>query len=231
MKPFLLLDCNLSPASGETFVQALERMSHPNQELISYRLSEYQKPDWLKRALDGEFQGIVVSGSGASPKEEIAWIQQLTFDIRKATQSGIPTFGICFGHQLIAHAWGAEVGENVLGYKVRGVQTVSIQDTLTQSPFVSGGKGDLEVLASHRDQVLSAPSEWQVVGSSGYCMIQALRAPKLPVVTVQWHPEGDQQFLEDNPHPDWKSLAGRDLIHLSGNRVLREFMLGNFGEV
>ncbi len=224
-KPFLLLDCNLSSESGETFCNAVERAALPQTEFVSYRLADSAEPDWLRHVLDGKFCGIVVSGSAASPKEEEPWVVRLVREIREATMQGVPTLGICFGHQLIAYAWDGDVGEDVLGYKVRGIQPVTIEDTtLSPSLLLNGGQGEIEVLASHRDQVLSAPDDWLVVGHSSYCPIQALRAPNLPILTVQWHPEGDKNFIRDNPHPDWESLPYERLSKLSGHNVLANFL-------
>lgn len=230
MQPFLLLDCNLSPESGETFVNAVKRLAPVESTFVVVRLADLEEPDWVPRVLAGEFCGIVISGSGASPTEELPWILRLLPDIRKATETGIPTLGICFGHQLLAYAWGGEVGEDVLGYKVRGIQAVTIKDDGSLTPqLIAEGKGELEVLASHRDQVTKAPPGWKVVGYSSYCPVQALRAPDLPILSVQWHPEGDPQFIVDNPHPDWDNLPDVPLVNLSGNQVLAGFLRGLSG--
>lgn len=229
--PILLLDCNLSPASGKTFVNAIQRMAPIHAHFEVVRVSEGNlgtdghPVDWVHRAKQGNYCGIVISGSAANPLQPDPWVQQLNHDIREVSAQGIPTFGICFGHQLLAHAWGGEVGENVLGYKMRGIRSIQVHDiSSTQWPLLPENTGGLQVLASHRDQVLHEPPGWHVVATSDFCKIQAMRSPNLPILSVQWHPEADEQFLRDNPHPEWNHLTQEQLLPLSGNQILQDFL-------
>lgn len=222
---FLLLDCNLSDASGDTFVKALERMMPSDAGFHTVRLAQANGADWKDEVKAGRYTGIVVSGSGACPEDDTPWVQQFALDMREVTAWGVPTFGLCFGHQLLAHAWGGKVEQKVLGYKIRDICDVEVNDWEGATPvFADSSQATLEVLSSHQDQVVQAPEGWSVVASSDRCPIQALRAPELPILSVQWHPEADEGFILDNPHPDWERIDASRLTTLSGSRILREFL-------
>ena len=79
---------------------------------------------------------------------------------------------------------------------------------------------------SHRDQVQKAPENWEVVGHSPYCEIQAMKASSMPIWTVQWHPEADLAFLDENPAPPWEELENERerVTKLSGNKVFHDFL-------
>ncbi len=225
---FLLLDCNLSEASGDTFVHALKRMMPRDADFHTVRLALSAKADWKDAVQAGRYSGVVVSGSGACPEDDTPWVQQFALDMREVSSWGVPTFGLCFGHQLLAHAWGGKVEAKVLGYKIRDICDVEVTDIEGATPvFADTRTATLEVLSSHQDQVVEAPEGWSIVASSDRCPIQALRAPELPILSVQWHPEGDEGFILDNPHPDWERLDTSRLTSLSGSRVLREFLMEN----
>ena len=53
-------------------------------------------------------QGYMISGSSTSVFEDKQWIRDLMVFVRQCHKSKIKVVGICFGHQLIAHALGGE---------------------------------------------------------------------------------------------------------------------------
>ncbi|RYJ05935.1 MAG: type 1 glutamine amidotransferase, partial [Actinomycetales bacterium] len=70
-------------------------------------------------ALDG-YDGLVVLGGpmGADDDEKHAWIGPVKQQLRDADAAGLPTLGICLGHQLIAAALGGTVRRNDRGQQV-----------------------------------------------------------------------------------------------------------------
>lgn len=54
------------------------------------------------------FSHIILSGSKTSCLDVGPWIEKLTRFIHAAVESGIPVFGICYGHQLIARIFGGD---------------------------------------------------------------------------------------------------------------------------
>ena len=72
-------------------------------------------------ARDG-FAGIIVTGSGAMVTDRHDWSERSAAWLGDAAHAGTPVFGICYGHQLLAHALGGEVGDNPNGREMGTVE-------------------------------------------------------------------------------------------------------------
>lgn len=68
--------------------------------------------------------GAIVTGSHAMVSERAGWSEALAAWLRDAVAAECPVLGICYGHQLLAHALGGEVG-----YRPQGpdVGTVNVE--------------------------------------------------------------------------------------------------------
>ena len=53
--------------------------------------------------------GVVVSGSHAMVSDRAGWSEHLARWLKDCVDADVPVLGICFGHQLLAHALGGEV--------------------------------------------------------------------------------------------------------------------------
>lgn len=58
----------------------------------------------------GQVSAVVVTGSVAMVADPEPWIARTAEFLKAAMAAGLPTLGICFGHQLLAHAAGGRVG-------------------------------------------------------------------------------------------------------------------------
>ena len=65
-------------------------------------------------ARDG-FAGIIVTGSAAFVTDRADWSELSVDWLREAAHAGTPLLGICYSHQLLAHALGGEVAYNPAG--------------------------------------------------------------------------------------------------------------------
>ena len=54
----------------------------------------------------------IITGSWSMVTDREEWSERIAEWIRKAMPFDIPLFGVCYGHQLMAHALGGIVGDN-----------------------------------------------------------------------------------------------------------------------
>lgn len=135
----------------------------------------------------GPFDGVIISGSASSAYDCDAWIARLADAIRGWASSETPMLGICFGHQLIAHALGGRVIRNPAGWEV-GTQTVEITGEGRADPILRGLPRNLNVMESHQDIVAEPPPGARVLAANGKSDCQSFAIGDT-IRTVQFHPE------------------------------------------
>lgn len=132
--------------------------------------------------LDG-VDGLLVTGSRHDAIDTAPWILGLGDLVREAHARGTPTVGICFGHQLIAHALGGRVERAAVGWGV-GIHDAELTEAGRRH---LGGPARFALVHSHQDQVLDLPAEGEVLASTTHAPIAALRVGSL--LGFQGHPE------------------------------------------
>jgi GMP synthase (glutamine-hydrolysing) len=136
--------------------------------------------------------GVVLLGSGASVHDELPWIRELSAWLRPLLDGSVevPVLGICFGHQLIAHLGGGEVGH----LRPDGAKEVGARETRVEGWTLLPGRHDLRVVVSHREEVKTAPAGYRVVAHRVGVPLDGLEHERLPVSTFQFHPEARDEF-------------------------------------
>jgi len=147
--------------------------------------------------------GVIVGGGLPSVNDPKDWIAKEINLIMRAASLRLPILGICFGHQLIAKAFGSEVirGQRMVGF----ANIVKIKD----SPIFNNLPQSWRSPIYHQDRVSFVPEDFELIATSDYCEIQAMQHSKLPIWTVQFHPEidfGANQFFAD-PVEEWNDEA------------------------
>jgi len=136
------------------------------------------------------FDAYLVTGSRLDAVAGDEWIQELAAFLRLAHRERTPTVGICFGHQLIAHALGGRVERAAAGWGV-GVRDAWVTPSAAREP---GVPDRFRLLHSHQDQVLELPPGGEVAASSAHAPIAALRVGSL--LGFQGHPEFTPRYAE-----------------------------------
>ena len=121
--------------------------------------------------------GIFLSNGPGDP----ASMNEVVREIEQVASSGTPVFGICFGHQLLGRAFGGETYKLRFGHR-GGNQPVKDLHT-----------GAIEITAHNHGFAVSAeslPSDVEVthINLNDNC-VEGLRHRRLPVFSVQYHPE------------------------------------------
>ncbi|HEX7342343.1 MAG TPA: glutamine amidotransferase [Rhodanobacteraceae bacterium] len=131
--------------------------------------------------------GAIISGSAAMVTEQLDWSEHLAAWLRDAIPTGLPLFGVCYGHQLMAHALGGVVGE-LPGGREMGTQTITLTDAGRTDPLTTGLPVAFPAHTSHRQSVLSLPPGAQVLARSALDPHHILRYG-LRAMSTQLHPE------------------------------------------
>ena len=141
----------------------------------------------------GGFDGVALSGS-PDMMSEAKTQAKFEAEARALLDTEVPVLGVCFGHQLMAHAFGAQVvkdKQHVLGM----VETT----VLDRDSLFRGLPTSLMLLESRYEVVKSLPSEFTLLAKSATSGIAAMKHRKRPLYGVQFHPE---RFTTENPEGD-----------------------------
>ncbi|WP_084633955.1 glutamine amidotransferase-related protein [Maritalea myrionectae] len=137
-----------------------------------------------------QVEAILITGSSHGVYDPLPWIAPLKEFIKQAYARHLPMVGICFGHQIMAEALGGHAGKSEKGWGLgrHDYQLVNLPEKLAlEASHVS-------VTASHQDQVLQAPPEAQIIAKSDFTPFAGLYYPNGPAISVQPHPEFDDEF-------------------------------------
>ena len=143
----------------------------------------------------GDFDGYVISGSRYSVYEDKQWIRDLMAFVRRCWEQEIKVVGICFGHQLIAHALGGRTEKAEVGWGF-GIHTARITEKL---PWMTNGSdlhGDLyNLIVIHQDQVVEMPRGFRTIAVNDFCPNSMMVADG-KMLGIQGHPEFSKEFCQ-----------------------------------
>jgi GMP synthase-like glutamine amidotransferase len=147
-------------------------------ELTTYRCDIGQMPDSVH-----EQDGWMCSPSRLSVYDDVAWLRDVEQMLRDLIATETPYVGICFGHQLMAQALGAEVRKADYGWGI-GAKHYDIVE-----PQKWMDSDDTVVLAaSHQDQVQQLPDGARLFARADYCPVGGMLIGER-AWTLQVHPE------------------------------------------
>lgn len=135
-------------------------------------------------------EAILITGSAAGVYDDYLWMDPLRQFIRDAYGRRTPMLGICFGHQIMADALGGVVRKSEKGWGLgRHTYTVAEKpEFLAETPHV------LRVACSHQDQVITPPSEAEVILSSAFTPNAGLSYRNGAALSFQPHPEFTDEY-------------------------------------
>lgn len=130
--------------------------------------------------------GIIVTGSPAMVSDREDWSERTARWLRSViSQDLVPVLGVCYGHQLMAHALGGRVGPNPAG---RRMGTRELCDIDPDDPLLGDLGAHAKVQVTHLEAVLEPPNGAAVIGHTEGDANHALRfGPRS--WGVQFHPE------------------------------------------
>jgi GMP synthase-like glutamine amidotransferase len=139
----------------------------------------------------GPWDGYVITGSAAGVYDPEPWIPDLKAWVRTVAGCA-PMIGICFGHQLMAEAFGGRVIKSPKGWGV-GLDTYAITTT---ARWMDADARTVTLPVSHQDQVVEVGEGAVVLGGSDFCPFGFIGYPDHRAVSLQPHPEFDPAYAE-----------------------------------
>lgn len=137
----------------------------------------------------GDFDALLITGSSAGAYAPLPWIAPLKAFLNEARAK--PMVGICFGHQIMAEAFGGHVEKSARGWGV-GLNRYTV---LEREPWMDAA-ADFAIPASHQDQVIVLPPGARVIAASDFTPYAALAYTGQPAISFQGHPEFDPAYAE-----------------------------------
>jgi GMP synthase-like glutamine amidotransferase len=132
----------------------------------------------------------ITTGSKASVYDDEPWIHAFAGLVRDIDQARLPMVGVCFGHQMIAHALGGRTVKSDRGWAI-GVHTF---DVSLHQPWMQPPRKRFSLLMSCQDQVQLLPPGAQVLASSPHCPVALYQAGTL--LGIQGHPEWTPEYAD-----------------------------------
>jgi GMP synthase-like glutamine amidotransferase len=146
----------------------------------------------------GGFDAYVVTGSSAGVYDPLPWIEPLKAHLQ-AERGRTPMVGVCFGHQVMAEAFGGKVIKSPKGRGI-GLQTYEVEAAASWTDPVAR----FSVPVSHGDQVVEPPPGAAVLAGSDFCPY-AMLAYGEDAFTIQPHPEFEPAFATALIQERWEA--------------------------
>jgi GMP synthase-like glutamine amidotransferase len=130
----------------------------------------------------------LVTGSSCGVYDPEPWIAGLkAFLVAAKGQAAL--VGVCFGHQVMAEAFGGKVIKSPKGWGL-GEQEYQV---LTREPWMDGASS-IRLPGSHQDQVVEAPPNAEVIAANSFAPMGALAWRDQPAISMQLHPEFEPAY-------------------------------------
>jgi len=195
--------------------EAYEEVTRASSLPVSYHSPSREGMESLyKREEEVSIGGFLVLGSVASIYDGCPWQSAFHPWLESRVKKGIPTFGICYGHQLIASFFGAKVGSVAGGQKFTGLRKVKpIKETALGIKEQS-----LSILACHNEEVKELPQGMAVFAKSPEVEFEGFYHKDLPIFTLQTHPEARSDFYKK------RGVLPCEENFADGRKVIRSFL-------
>jgi len=139
--------------------------------------------------------GIVITGSPAMVSAREDWSESTAEWLGGVVEKGIPVLGVCYGHQLLAHALGGQVGPNPAGRQI-GTVTAQTIDLPEKDPLLGQLPKIFAAQASHLEAVLDLPPGAERLATSPLDENFAIRFAE-NAWGVQFHPDFSRPVMSD----------------------------------
>ena len=144
------------------------------------------------------YDAVVIGGSGdfSVVERDQPFFQPMAGLLRGLVDVSFPTFGCCFGFQLLVDAMGGTVIRDPENSEL-GSHDVELTDEGASDPLFGQLPQTFIAQMGHFDRAAELPEGIPNLVTSQRCGFQALRVPGAPIWATQFHPELDEQGNRD----------------------------------
>jgi GMP synthase-like glutamine amidotransferase len=155
-----------------------------------YRMTNHNVVGGSFPADPAEEEAYIVTGSPAGVYDAFEWIPRLIAFLRE-TKGKAKLVGICFGHQVMAEAFGGRVEKSDRGWGI-GLHRYEVRDPAHWMDAVHS----FAIPVSHQDQIVAQPPASRIVAASPFTRFGVLEYQDQPAISFQCHPEFDPAYVE-----------------------------------
>lgn len=161
----------------------VQELLGPQHEFATFDVRNGQLPAGAKSCA-----AYVITGSASGVYDGDSWIDALKDFVRGASGQSVMV-GICFGHQLMAEAFGGQVIKSPRGWGI-GLHRYDVQERAT---WMDDARS-IAVPASHQDQIVKLPADARVLGGSEFTPYGIVAYPQRRAMSLQSHPEFSPEY-------------------------------------
>ncbi|MEA1013586.1 type 1 glutamine amidotransferase [Sphingosinicella sp. LY1275] len=132
----------------------------------------------------------IVTGSPAGVYDDLPWIAAL-IDWLRGAKGKAKLVGICFGHQVMAEAFGGRVLKSDKGWGI-GLHRYEVRE---RAPWMDDA-ASFAIPVSHQDQVVELPPRSRVLAGSAFNPFGLIAYDDQPAISCQCHPEFEPAYAQ-----------------------------------
>jgi len=132
----------------------------------------------------------ILTGSPAGVYDDLPWIGDLS-DWLRGAKGKAKLVGICFGHQIMAEAFGGHTQKSDKGWGI-GLHRYQVHERASWMDDVAS----FAIPVSHQDQVTLQPPHSRVLAGSPFNRFGLLAYDDQPAISFQCHPEFEPAYAQ-----------------------------------
>ncbi len=150
------------------------------------------------------YSGIIITGSHSDVTDPEPWIQNLSEWIQVAKKYTLPVLGICFGHQLLAQAFGGKVDFHPKGQEL-GYINVRLNKEGGKDRLLGILPSDFFAYANHAQTIKTLPRNALTLAYNDFDKTHAFSLND-HIWGVQFHPEYTGEIMKAQIRAQRKTL-------------------------